>query len=176
METEITYRLEVEDLFKTFKYWHKINKSIHLVKLFAYTLFIVTIIQTLLKAQGELWSKLFVGILTLGISIISLNLFVYFFSFLVFRVNLPKDEANGILCEHTIRITPTQLIEKTLVNETYCNWISVKHLHELPNHLLIIFGVNQVHIIPKRAFASTSSYQTFYEMTQQFIEQSRQTH
>ncbi|WP_156120591.1 YcxB family protein [Neosynechococcus sphagnicola] len=174
MEAEITYQLEVSDLFATHRYSYKTNKANNLTKLFAYTLFTITIIQTLMKIEEALWLEIVVGILTLGICIVGFNLFMYFVSLLFFRVNLPKDGTSGILCEHTIQITPTQLIERTSVNETRHRWISVKRLQELPNHLLIILNNNQAYTIPKKAFESTSNYQNFYEMARQFLQQVRE--
>lgn len=175
MEEEIVYQLEVSDLFATYRYDCKTNKSMNLVKLFAYTFFMITIINTLMKIEEELWLKIFSGVVTLGISVLGFNLFIYFVSSLIFLIHLPRSKNNGIICIHTLRITPTQIIERTSVNQTQYQWNSVKRLHELPHHLLIILNSNQVYTIPKRAFENPTDYQRFYEVAHQFLRQSTET-
>jgi YcxB-like protein len=172
MEIEITYNLEANDLIIAYNYMNKTNKFNNLFRWAIYSFFTIVIIKNLITIKASLGEKIFAGIVVLGIVILGFNLLIWLINFLMIRANLPKDETSGVLGEHTIRITPDQLIEYTSVNQSYHQWITIKKIQELPEHLLLILGSNHVHIIPKRAFSSDIEYQEFYRKTTEYKERS----
>lgn len=67
----------------------------------------------------------------------------------------------GLLCEHTVDISPEWLSEKTHVNESKTAWSTMKSLEEDPEYLFLFVDRLVAHAIPKRAFSSPHEAEAF---------------
>jgi hypothetical protein len=168
-DLEITYRLEIRDLRTAYQYLYKINRTNQLVRIAAYTICTIIVIQNLMVLEGDLLSKVISGLIALGIFWFSFQVLTRLITFLSIQTMLPKDKSSGVLGDHRIQISSEHLFESTRVNQTYHQWVSVKQIRHLPKHLLILFKNNHFHIIPKQAFATPDACQQFCDAMELFI-------
>lgn len=76
----------------------------------------------------------------------------------------------GLLCEHTIAISPIWFFEKTAVNETKIAWKTLQSIEEDADyHFFFIAKVNAF-IVPKRAYSSLAEAQAFLDKSRQYWE------
>lgn len=76
----------------------------------------------------------------------------------------------GLLCEHTIGISPEWLSEKTSVNENKAAWMTLKSLEEDSEYLFLFLDRLVAHVIPKRAFASPHEADMFLSTARRYWE------
>jgi len=76
----------------------------------------------------------------------------------------------GLLCEHTISISPEWLSERTHVNESKVAWSTMKSLEEDPEYLFLFVDRLVAHAIPKRAFSSPHEAEAFLNTARRYWE------
>lgn len=76
----------------------------------------------------------------------------------------------GLLCEHTIGISPEWFSEKTDVNETKVAWATIKSLEEDPEYLYVFVERLTAHAIPKRVFSSPHEVEAFLRTARRYWE------
>lgn len=168
-EIIVTYTLLWWDLLMAQLYLCRVSRVLLGVKLLVYAVFTMTIVYTLSGISNvSLWSQILSGGIALIASMTVFNLFVWAVLVITMLLTVPRDSNSGILCEHTLHLTPTQLIEVTQVNTTHHHWLSVKRVYELRRHFLILFAGYQVHVIPKRAFETAEQGQNFFRRARQY--------
>ena len=169
---EITYELEKEDFRKFRWYFLIVNppKSFRNQSRFLLGFVIaIGIHRFLLSGQqyplvNRIWGLIiWVVLYSLGFYIIRRLASLY-----IIRQDLPK---SGVICQHTITLTETELIEKTDVNEEHCIWESLEGIEEINDYFFIFISPERFHVIPKRAFETTSEYDAFSEFVKNKISQ-----
>lgn len=162
---EITYNLEKEDLLKVRWHRHIVNPPKAYLNLYRFTLgfFIAIGIPTFLFSGQIVGFIVWVVLYSLGYYIIKRLAALY-----VIRQDIPQ---SGVICQHTMALTETELIEKTDVSEGHFIWESLEKIEEIDDYILIFISPDGFHIIPKRAFESTSEYQAFSEFAKNKIPQ-----
>ena len=162
---EITYELEKEDILKVRWHRHIINPPKAYLNLYRFLLgfFIALGIPTFLFSGRIVGFIVWVVLYSLGYYIIKRLAALY-----VIRQDIPQ---SGVICQHRITLTETELIEKTDINEERCTWESLEKIEEIDDYLLIFINTEKFHVIPKRAFESTSEYNAFYEFVKNKITQ-----
>lgn len=65
------------------------------------------------------------------------------------RKIFPTEENKGLLCEHTLEVTDTGVIETTPVGQNITNWTGILRIVETPSHAFIYIGSNMAHVIPR---------------------------
>ena len=68
----------------------------------------------------------------------------------------------GVLTQHRIELLEEGLIEETPVNRGQSTWAGIYDVRSSRRYILIFISHNSAHVIPKRAFASSSDAETFY--------------
>ncbi len=86
------------------------------------------------------------------------------------KVRRFANQKPGLLCEHTIDISPEWLSEKTSVNETKVAWTTLKSIEEDSAYLFLFVDKLVAHIIPKRAFSSPHEADMFLNTARRFWE------
>jgi len=72
----------------------------------------------------------------------------------------------GILGEHVLEVTPDGLLERTDVNESLFRWPGFHKIRETRRYLYLYVTDVQVHLVPKRAFASPTEMRAFQDEIQ----------
>jgi hypothetical protein len=67
------------------------------------------------------------------------------------------------LTEHTMTITPDSLVEQTKYAKAEWHWRGIQAVRRTGQHLFLYVGQHSAHIVPRRAFASESERDQFYE-------------
>ncbi len=98
-----------------------------------------------------------------------------FFAVLIFpptkrRVIKIARQRPGLLCEHTIGISPEWLSEKTRINENKVAWTTLKSIEEDSEYLFLFLDRLVAHVIPKRAFSSPQEANTFLNTAHRYWE------
>ena len=165
---EITYNLEKQDVINFRWYFTMVKPSAIILRIKQfYLLFITTIsiIQIFSKWSKYNWLyHLLYLVISVGTYWIFFKLLIWLLILYVARQNIPT---SGIVCQHTISLTSTDLIEKTNVNESRHGWEGVSKITENQDYLFIHISGEQIHIIPKRAFSDPEAYQKFYAFAQE---------
>lgn len=171
---EITYELEKEDLIKFRWYFLIVNppKSSRNQRRFLLGFIIAIEIHRFFLSgqQYPLVNRIFGFTLSVIVYLLFLAIMRRLSALYLSRQNIPK---SGLICEHTITLTETELIEKTDVNETHHSWEGMDRIEENDDYLFIFIGNKETHIIPKRAFESTYEYRDFYEFVKNKIPQKK---
>lgn len=79
----------------------------------------------------------------------------------------------GVVGEHTIKLTPEGLEESTLLNSGVHKWAGIHRVESNPRYLLIYVNESMAHIIPKRAFPSVAETERFEQRIRQAMAQSK---
>lgn len=74
----------------------------------------------------------------------------------------------GLLCGHTVSISPEWLAEKTEVNDTKVSWSTLNAIEEDGDYLYLFVTKAVAHTIPKRAFTSLAEAQTFMDRSRRY--------
>ena len=72
----------------------------------------------------------------------------------------------GLLCEHTIAISPKWLLERTAVNESKTAWGTVDSIEEDREYMYFFLTKANAYTVPKGAFSSLAAAQDFYVFAQ----------
>jgi hypothetical protein len=75
----------------------------------------------------------------------------------------------GLLGAHELEIRADGLVERTDINESLHRWSGFHKILSTGRHLYIYVTDNNVHIVPRRSFASASAERTFREALEQRI-------
>ena len=113
----------------------------------------------------------------LGISLISI-LIAYVLSYVALRavgwlLGFLPTENTGVLGEHTISISPEEIIESTNVNRGSHSWAAVTDLFETKKFVIIVIARTMFHVIPKRSFESPDEASKFLSMAMGFWQKSK---
>lgn len=76
----------------------------------------------------------------------------------------------GLLCEHTIAISPQWFSEKTAVNETKVAWKTLHSIEEDAEYQFFFIAKSNAYIVPKRAFSSLAEAQAFLDTSRKYWE------
>lgn len=98
-----------------------------------------------------------------------------FFAFRMFpptksRVIKIARQRSGLLCEHTIAISPQWFSEKTAVNETKVAWKTLHSIEEDAEYQFFFIAKANAYIVPKRAFSSLAEAQAFLDTSRKYWE------
>lgn len=74
----------------------------------------------------------------------------------------------GLLCEHTIAISPAWFFEKTAVNETNIAWETLFSIEEDADYQFFFIAKANAFVIPKRAFSSLAEAQAFLDTSRRY--------
>lgn len=76
----------------------------------------------------------------------------------------------GLLCGHTVSISPEWLAEKTEVNDTKVSWLTLDAIEEDRDYLYLFVTKSVAHTIPKRAFSSPHEAGMFLNTARRYWE------
>lgn len=75
---------------------------------------------------------------------------------------LAANKDGGVLGMHKLSISPMGFSEATAVNDSHHTWSGIKSISRLRNHIVILMKSQAVHIVPRRAFASSVEFESFF--------------
>ena len=79
----------------------------------------------------------------------------------------------GVYCVHDFEVRDEGLFESTTANQTLTYWSVIPRVNK-SNHYIVIFPAWwHTHIIPRRAFLDEDSFEAFFHLIQQRINNSR---
>ena len=76
----------------------------------------------------------------------------------------------GQLGKHRLVLDETGLLETTAVGESRTSWAGVHRVEQNPDYIFIYIAPAAAHVVPRRAFASTTAADTFYERVKASVE------
>lgn len=151
----VTYDLTPDDFWHFSQYYLRHKHFIRLPLMYTWSAFMGLIFLGGLWIAADFWFTFgrTSWILLLGLLVLP------FFAFRMFpptkgRVIKAARQRPGLLCEHTISISPEWLSEKTQVNESKTAWATMKSLEEDPEYFYLFLDKLMAHTVPKRAFSS----------------------
>lgn len=77
---------------------------------------------------------------------------------------------------HRVTVTPEYYMQSSGTDQSLTRWLAFVEIHEREHAIYVEQDLQQVHIIPRRAFANPTEYQRFVETARKYLERSKQDH
>ena len=81
----------------------------------------------------------------------------------------------GLVGEHTLRLTPEGLEESTAFNTGVHKWAGIHRVDSTTRYLFIYINESMAHIVPKQAFSCVAEAELFEQQVRQLMLQSKST-
>jgi len=160
----VSYAIEVRDL-RAFRDYVRFRtpqgKRVRIA-----TFVLISAVAVLLSTTGtseSIGARVISFVLSFGIMFIFMKVLNWIFVRIAEWRTLTPERQKGLLCDHTITLGEDAIVESTSVDEHKKNWSGVDRVVADSNYIYIFLTPQMAHIIPKRAFPSEESAESFFK-------------
>jgi hypothetical protein len=164
-----TYKNTVSDIL-AFMLYHSLHRRA--LQLMILAMVVVTSISTIQEIPHEaafpvnVMTFIILETIVVGIGLLAIG------GISILCLILNKDKA--AITEHTVSIDENGLTEETVFNRSEFKWAGIQKLVRSDRHIFVYVSPNAAHVIPRRAFASPTEWDEFFQKMTVFKDGSRQ--
>jgi hypothetical protein len=159
---------------KAFQRYHRRTSPVHRrLRIFMLLVFAGISLESAIGLEaGTMGYRVLYFFVMLGIYLLVVSLLIFVLNQIT-QFRTFREGQSGVLCEHTITLTPEALLERTAVNNSKALWRGIFRVDATPEYIFIFTQPGAAHTIPRRFFATPSDSEQFLAAARTYHETAR---